>query len=134
MRLTLISCAFVLAFSTVLPAQEGDKVTIEWKFKKGDTFRYEMSMVNETELGGMEIATDMIMGQAFEVTDVKDDGTGVLKVTYDRMKFKMDGPMSVDFDSDKDKKADDAFGAIFGAMVGKSLVLHMSTKGEVVKI
>ena len=134
MRLTLLSSAFVLALSAAMPAQEGEKVTIEWKFKKGENFRYEMTMTTDMEIGGMEMSTEMIMGQAFEVQDVKEDGTGVLKVSYDRIKFKMDGPMSTDFDSDKDKKGEDAFGSLFGAMVGKSLTLHMGRKGEVVKV
>jgi hypothetical protein len=134
MRLTLLSSAFVLALSAAVPAQEGEKVTLEWKFKKGETFRYEMTMTTDMEIGGMEVGTEMVMGQAFEVTDVKDDGTGVLKVSYDRIRFKMDGPMSTDFDSDKDKTGDDAFGSLFGAMVGKSLTIHMGRKGEIVKV
>lgn len=134
MRNLCLSLAFLVAFAGGLTAQETDKVTLEWKFKKGETFRYEMTMNSDMTMGGMEIAHEMIMGQAFEVTDVTADGTGSLKVTYDRIKFKMDGPMAADFDSDKDKKADDLFGSIFGAMVGKSLTMQMNRKGEITKI
>ena len=133
MRLMSLSLAIVL-LAAAAPIQEGEKVKIEWKFKKGESFRYEMSMKNDMDIGGMEIDQEMIMGQAFEVTDVSEDGTGTLKMTYDRIKFKMDGPMSTDFDSDKDKKGEDMFGAIFGAMVGKFLTLQLNRKGEIVKI
>lgn len=134
MRLISLSLLFLVGLSGTLPAQEGDKVTLEWKFKKGESFRYEMTMNTDMSVGGMEIVQEMVMGQAFDVTDVGADGTGTLKVTYDRIKFKMDGPMAADFDSDKEKKADDLFGSIFGAMVGKSLTMQMNRKGEIVKV
>lgn len=134
MRLMSLCLAFTLCLAGSLTAQDGEKVSLEWKFKKGETFRYEMSMSIAMDLGGMEIDQEMIMGQAFEVTDLTEDGTGTLKVTYDRIKFKMDGPMSADFDSDKDKKGEDMFGAIFGAMVGKSMTLQLNRRGEVLKV
>jgi hypothetical protein len=132
MRLISLSLIPALLLSAASPQDE--KVSIEWKFKKGESFRYEMSMKIDMDIGGMEIDQEMIMGQQFEVIELTDDGVGTLKVTYDRIKFKMDGPMSTDFDSDKDKKGEDMFGSIFGAMVGKSLTMQMSRKGEVLKI
>ena len=136
MRLVTLSLAFLVALSGGLTAQDGDKVTLDWKFKKGDSLRYEMSMNMEMDFGGMEIGQEMLFRLLWEVQDVTADGTGTVKCTYERIKVKMDGgPMSSDYDSDKDKKADesDLMARIFSAFVGQSLTMQMTKGGQCLK-
>jgi hypothetical protein len=136
MRLISISAAILLCLASSLPAQEGEKVTLEWKFKKGETLRYEMSQVQNIEFSGNEMVHEMVFGMAMEITDVTTDGTGSLKMTYDRIKVKMTGPMMAsDYDSEKDKRAPegDMMGRVFAAFLGKSVTAQLSRKGECLK-
>jgi hypothetical protein len=128
----LMSLSILVA--SVLAPQEAEKVALEWKLKKGDAFRYEFTMKNEMSAAGMDNRQEMIMGQQFDVTEVTDEGLATLKVTYDRARFKMEGAMPVDFDSDKDKKPEGLFPMIFGGMVGKSFTMQMGKKGDVAKV
>lgn len=136
MRLITLSLLFVFALSGVLPAQDGEKVTIEWKFKKGDAFRYEMSQNTEMDMAGMEITQEMTFGTSWDVTDVTADGVATIKSTYDRIKMKMTGPLSSDYDSDKDKKPAEGewLSGIFAGFLGKSITFQINRKGEVLKV
>ena len=135
MRLTTWSLLFVLALSGRLPAQDGDKVAVEWRFKKGDSFRYEFTMKNEMDVGGMQIDQFILMGQLFEVTDATEDGKGTVKITYDRIKMKMEGgPMEGDYDSDTDKKPEGFLPTVFAGMKGKSISIQLGKKGDVLKV
>ena len=135
MRLIALSAAFLLCLASSLPAQEGEKVTLEWKFKKGDSHRYEISYLMEMEISGTEITQEMLMGTQMDVTDVTAEGVATLKVSYDRIKAKMSGPMNSDYDSDKDKKPGegDILGRVMSAFLGKSVSIQLTKKGECVK-
>ncbi len=126
----------VLALSLAASAQETtDKVTLLWKFKKGDKHRYETSQDNKTEVGGMEINNEMIFGYELEVVEVDDKGVATLKLTYDRVKFVMTGMMDTDYDSEKDKEApEEGLGRIMAGLNGKSFTMKLSPRGEVVAV
>jgi hypothetical protein len=135
MRLIPLCLLSLLSVSAV--AQDGEKVTLEWKLKKGDQHRYEATQVMELDAGGNEITVEMLFGLAMEVADVSADGVARLKVTYDRVRFAMSGgPMAVDYDSDKDKKAEDVdpTGRIMAGLLNKSFTLDLSRKGECLKV
>jgi hypothetical protein len=136
MRLITLSLLFVFALSGLLPAQDGEKVTIEWKFKKGDSFRYEMSQNTEMDMAGMEITQEMVFGSSWDVQDVTADGVATIKSTYDRIKMKMSGPLSADYDSSKDKKPAEGewLSGIFAGFLDKSITFQMNKKGEVLKV
>jgi len=136
MRFIALSLAFLMSVAASGPAQDGDKISLEWKFKKGDSFRYEMSQSTEMDMGGMEINQEMLFGFAWEVVDVSAEGAGTIKTTYDRVKIKMAGPMTADYDSDKDKKPGEGemLSRIMAAFVGKSITLQVGKKGEVLKV
>ncbi|HEY3225824.1 MAG TPA: hypothetical protein VGK61_02370, partial [Planctomycetota bacterium] len=67
MRLIALSVAFFLSVAASGPAQDGDKVNLEWKFKKGDSHRYEMNQTTEMDMGGMEINQEMLFGFVWEI-------------------------------------------------------------------
>ena len=136
MRLTSLSAVLVFALSASLPAQEGEKITLEWKLKKGDAHRYEVSHVMEMDFSGTEITMEMLFGLAMEVTDVTADGVAKIKTTYDRVKIVMAGPMAAEFDSDKDKKpADtDILSRLLAGFLNKSFTMDLGKKGDCLKV
>ncbi|HTF56816.1 MAG TPA: DUF6263 family protein [Planctomycetota bacterium] len=136
MRFIALSLAFLLSIAASGPAQDGDKINLEWKFKKGDSNRYELNQSTEMDIAGMEINQEMLFGLVWEIVDVNADGVGTVKTTYDRIKVKMAGPMTADYDSDKDKKpADDQMlSRVMSSFLGKSITLQVGRKGEVLKV
>lgn len=133
----------VIAMPVALHAQDEDKgrekerekVTLEWKFKKGESLRYEMGNSVETEFGGMEITQEQLFGYTMEVVEVAADGTATLKTVYDRIKFKIAGPMASEYDSAKDKEApSDSLGKLMAALLGKSITMKLNPKGEILEV
>jgi uncharacterized protein DUF6263 len=137
MRVMSFSAVLVFALSASLPAQDGEKVTLEWKLKKGDAHRYEVSHVMEMDFSGTEITMEMLFGLAVEVTDVSADGVAKIKATYDRVKVSAAGvPTAGEYDSDKDKKPaeTDALSLLLSGFVNKSFTMDLNRKGECVKV
>lgn len=136
MRLTMSVAALTLVSALAAPAQEAQKVTLEWKFAKGDKLRYEYSAKVDSDGGDFE--TETTYGLAMEVVSVDEkDGTATIKATFDRIKLKYtDGDDDVDFDSDKGKKPakDDVPATTIVALIGKPLDLKLSRRGQVLKL
>jgi len=136
MRLTSLSLLLVFALAAALPAQEARTVPLEWKLKKGDQHRYEAGHVMEMDIAGTEITMEMLFGMAMEVTEVSAEGAAKLKVTYDRVKVSMTGPMTSDYDSDKEKKAEesDILSLMLSGFLNKSFTMDITKKGECTKV
>jgi hypothetical protein len=131
MRLALL---VPLALS-VLAARPQEKLTLTHKFKKGEVVRYEMTMTSGGEFGGMEMKQEIVVGMVFEPEDVTEGGLAKVKVTYDRVKFKMEGPMESDYDSERDKEApEDTMGKVMAGMLGKSFTAQITARGEVASV
>ncbi|MBI2932111.1 MAG: hypothetical protein HYY16_10715 [Planctomycetes bacterium] len=136
--------AWPLLSLMVVPAvAQDEKVTIEWKFKKGDVVRYEMSQTAQTSMNEMEMKQEMLFGTTMETKEVDEKGAGTIEIKYDRVKVKMSGMMEVEYDSDAPKKgegeddhADPAamMAKVWGAMVGASVTAKMSPKGEILEV
>jgi hypothetical protein len=135
MRLLSLFVLFMAAAAPAYPAQDG-KVKIEWKLKKGDQLRYEAGHTMQMDFGGTEITFEMLFGLALEVSDVSGDGVAKIKITYDRAKIAVSGPMTSEFDSDKDKAPaeGDLIGGILSKLVNKSFSMDLSRKGECLKV
>ena len=137
MHRLLLSLAFAPLLVLPSSAQDGGKVKLEWKFKKGDTHRYEISTILAVEAPKAPMTQETLLGLSMEVVDVAADGTGTLKGTYDHLRFKLsfrrDG---VDFDSDRDKKQADetVVVRVLRSFVGKSITMTLSRKGECLKV
>jgi len=136
MRVMSLSAVLVFALSASLPAQDGDKVTLEWKLKKGDAHRYEISHVMEMDFSGTEITMEMLFGISMDVTDVSADGVAKIKATYDRVKVTMSGPMSAEYDSDKEKKPaeSDVLSRLLAGFLNKSFTMDLGRKGDCQKV
>ena len=119
----------------------GDQVELRFVFSKGDTHRetYIMDRTIEQKLPErtvkMEQRTEMTM--RFDVQRVNSDGSAQIKVTYESVAVKQDGPEgSLNYDSgnppapihmpDKAKP--------FAALVGEGFGMRLSHAGEIEKI
>ena len=121
------------------PAQPtGQKITLKLNLPKG-TVRKSASNVDmkmDIGIGDQPIAMNMVMGMemGFDVQDVDTDGNHTVKLTYDRMKMKMDGPVALEFDSAKKDGDFNPLTAAFGALVGQSLTMKMTPQGKITEV
>ena len=88
------------------PEPRGEKITLKLQLQKGDIRKlaHDFDMNRRVSTQGQEIEMRMQMGSRIGVVveDVDDAGLHTIKMTYDRIKFKISqGPMTVDYDSDK---------------------------------
>ena len=137
MHRLLLSLAFAPLLVLPSSAQDGGKVKLEWKFKKGDTHRYEISTTFVVDAPKTPISLDTLLGLSMEVVDVSAEGTGTIKATFDRLRYKMTAPRdSLDYDSDRDKKKPDEEVAakVLASFVGRSMTMTLSKKGECLKV
>ncbi|MHC4607006.1 MAG: DUF6263 family protein [Planctomycetota bacterium] len=137
MRMRVYVAVFSLAFvlATVTAAQEEDKVTLEWKLKKGDVLHLEIRQLAKTSVGGMENNQDVCYKQKQEVLEVDDDGVITVKSTYEAVSLKMTGLLESEYDSEKDEEPpDDLFSALLSGFVGKSFTMKMTPRGEVKEV
>ncbi len=120
-------------------APTGQKITLRLNLPKG-TVRKAASNVDmkmKIAIGDQPIAMNMAMGMemGFDVQDVDSEGIHTVKLTYDRMKMKMDGgPVALDFDSAKKDGDDNPLTAGFGALVGQSLTMKLTPQGKVTEV
>lgn len=115
-------------------AAQDEKVTLRWKFEKGQVLRYEMTQTSQTDVNGMEMSQEMLFGYTMEVVAVDDQGEAELKTTYDRVKFKMSGMMESDYDSDRDGEPADAMTRMMAAFAGKTFTMRMDVRGKIRKV
>ena len=124
-----------LALPILLAAAPQEKVKLEWKWKKGETLRYEMTQSSTTPTGAGEMKQEQLFGMTMAVEEVGGDGAGSLKVTYDRVKILMSGMMETDYDSDRDKEPPtEGTGKLMSGFLGESVTMKMSTRGEVLEV
>ncbi len=151
MKSALMSVAVAMVLwlaSSIVVAQgaeappSGEKVTIQFKWRKGDKQRYKMvqDVVMEQDAGGlglgkMEMSTTYITAQ--HVTEVDKKGTATIAVTYESLVYEIKSKfLNAKWDSSKPKDGDpdnDVVKAV-KPLVGKTFTMMMSYEGEVVEV
>ncbi len=151
-NLTLTIFAVLLAFLVTGCSQSGvagsgsdEKVTMSLDVKSGQTFKLLMSTEQDIKTKVMGMNNDAHQEMAFyvqyDVIGPKDDGTE-MKVTYNRIKYKMESAIMgtlVDYDSEKGEPAKGnpmtkAMADGMAGMIGKSFNIVMSKQGEVLSV
>jgi hypothetical protein len=135
LRATLALAALLLA-SAALEAQ----TTFKYRFKKGDTLRYDLAIVTKgttRATGGNEISgtEKQIISMSWTVDSVDDKGTAKIQVTFDRVKLIGEqDKVTVEVTSDtKDADKDPAKSMLIiaRAMAKVAGTFTMSPQGEI---
>lgn len=124
---------------TAGPAQAQQK--LRWKFKKGQTLKYEMAqkMNMTTMAAGMAIEIKMTntMDMAWKIEAIESDGTAKIAQRITRVRVTMTGgPFGkVEYDSAKKDGGGggligDQFKKIYGALVNVDMTVKMTPRGE----
>ncbi len=115
-------------------------VELRWKFKPGETVRFEttMDMLQDMEIGGQQLNSKM--SQVMEMTwQVKEAGEeqSIIDVTIDQVHFEMTPPgpgaKPIVYDSKNEAHEGPAqmMAPLFGAMTGQPMRLTVTPLGEV---
>jgi hypothetical protein len=132
----------VLAAGIGLGGSAQAQTTLRWKFKDGDTQRFNMIQRTESQATvgeqKIEMTQEMSMDLSWKVAKVDADGTATIEQTIDRVKMMMDGQVGrMSFDSrdpDASEGPEQAIApmrTMFEAMVGKPFISVMTPRGEI---
>lgn len=123
-----------VAVSTAVEAH-----SLHLRLEKGDTYKFttetERTITKWIDGNETEEVVTLALTQTVKVVSVKDDGAATIRVTYDRVAIKCkndDG--DYEFDSDNPPDEPDFVANLFSALVGQSLDVKVSAKGEIVDI
>jgi hypothetical protein len=122
--------------SQAIPASGA--IQIRTHLKAGDDYLVNYDMVqeiNQFPLGMQQTIRQHIVTD-FDYRVVKVDSRGVadVKITYVKIVFEMKMPFAtLAYDSTKPRQEGDLMSEMFGALVGKSFVFKMDSKGHVLK-
>ncbi len=112
MRYFTVAAVVALAFATSAAGQESPKVSLGWKFSKGETLRYEVNSLYEVT-GASAQSRDGVLLLALQVTEVGKDGNASLKVTIEKCT---------------------SGGVSYTKLAGKSFTMSMSRLGQVSEV
>lgn len=118
--------------TVVLLVLPQEKVELRWKFQKGQEFRYRMTQKSTIDMAGVTMEQTMRMTLAYQVEEVSEDGTASLKIKYESVAAKSEGPVEYDYDSERDKEAPKNPALVpMARMVGLSLQMKMEPTGRI---
>jgi hypothetical protein len=128
----------VAAFAGV--AAKAADPALRWKFRAGDSVRYEFNQKNEftVKANGQEMvnSTDLTFGMTWKVKSVGADGAGEIAMVINRVQAKIQvGGQTIKYDSNEEKPADDpsskALDAVYRPAVGQEYALKIDPRGQV---
>lgn len=121
---------------SIQPAK--DSVLLKFNFQKGKTYNYTMMLDAVRKKGDRKMGTMMKWNYDMQVVD-ESKGLKTLKTTYKRIDMTMDAgdDQKMDFSSEKEVDAMDFMqmpSKMFGIIKGKSFIMQVNQKGEVVSV
>ena len=134
----------VLSFVANVQAQSGD--TLAWKFTKGDAMAVEFQQTQNAQtridVRDRTLESELILGVAWKVTDVADNGNATIEQTIERLRIKTGTPggtikKTVDIDT---ASADRLTGISRSVMkqiqtlIGLKFMVVMTPAGEIVSV
>lgn len=120
----------------------GEKIKLELKLEKGQTFNRVQKMEQEVSMTMMGMANDVQQDMDFyfkqEVMSVNEAGVAEIKVTYERVVYNIYMSMlgtSMEYDSDKDKEASgNPMAEALKPLIGSTITMMLDKNGQVVDV
>jgi len=120
-------------------AQGAEKVELRLRLKKGDVYHVKQSVeqkiTQEFQGQKMEIAQTFGFGYLYVVQEVDPESTATIKITYDSVAMKQDGPMGhVEYDSTHPPGPVPMQAKAFAGMLGLGFTMKITPEGEVKEV
>jgi len=135
----LVFCGQLSAGRAAAGADDAGKTKLELRLRAGDTYKMRMTIdqkISQT-IGGRTIDMNQTMGMGFAcaVQQVDGQGNATLKVTYDSIVFKQDGPIGkTEYDSAKPPATVPAAAKGLAALLGQGFTITVTPAGHVTKV
>ncbi|GAC1474876.1 MAG: hypothetical protein NVSMB9_26100 [Isosphaeraceae bacterium] len=119
-----------------------EKAALRWKFKEGETLRYEFFQRNEIKIRAgdkeTENKTELTIDMSWKVKEVASDGAASILLKIDRARVVIQsGPQKTLYDSnDREASNDPAsqiLNTVYRAAVGQDYALKVDSRGKVVE-
>jgi hypothetical protein len=130
----------ILLIGNALPAESA---TLRWKFTAGETLHYKMDQKTTTTMkpAGREIKTivTQTIDSRWVVKSVAADGSAMISMTFDRIRNKVESPLSkMEYDTSEKREPEGPAGAMLvkplKALVGAEFKFKLSPQGEITDI
>lgn len=135
-----LSPSILAAFAalSLLPAQEGKKLTINPKAGEVANYRHTQTATQTMEAMGQESTNETVTDLEVKIDEVKPDGTVHATVTWKRIRGSMGGPAAMEFDTAK-KDGEEAPGLegvldAYHALVGAKQKVIYDATGDVKEV
>ena len=121
---------------SALPAEAA---TLRWKFTAGETLHYQMNQKTTTIMkpAGREIKTlvTQTIDSTWVVKSVGDDGSAMISMTFDRIRNKVESPLSkFEYDTAEKREPEGQAGAVLvktlKALVGVEFKFKLNPSGR----
>ena len=137
-KIATILLIFVAALScSDKISKKNAKLDLKLNLEKGDQFKIKMS-TDQTiiqNMNNIKQKIDQKIGLVYQIDVLKVDDNKVaeLKITYKSGKFEMNGPIKVNYDSEKSKGKVNPLAIGFASVIGKSFFLKVNHKGKILE-
>ncbi len=139
----LLAVATVLAVLVLLSsatARAGDdKINFAFHLEEGQSYKLlvttDQEILQQVQGREMKVRQTLGIGYTFAVTDVDDEGTATIDVTFGPVSTKVDTSMGT-FEYDSEDPPDEVPmpAQNMAALLGKSFTMKLTTKGEVAEV
>ncbi len=136
----ILTILVLLSSSTAHAA--ADKLDLKFHLEKGKSYKLLITIEQNIVvwIGGAEQETKHTLGigQTFKVTDVDEEGTATLEVTFGPMSMKLEGSTgTIEYNSDDPPDSIEEVplaARAFALMVGRTFTMKMTPEGRVLEI
>ena len=136
-RSAMFATLMLLAVSHSAVAADRIELTMNLQPGESHTMVLDVDQTINQNMMGQQIKMDQLIGMTmtYAGTDRPSENGGVwVEVSYDRVRFKMSGPMPVDYDSQGGGANNNPMAQGFAALVGQKLAMEFLPNGDVPNI
>ncbi|MGI4870161.1 MAG: DUF6263 family protein [Janthinobacterium lividum] len=124
----------LVGFSQNAGIKKDGSVSLKFNFKPNSKFSYSSQTVQNIDMQGNKMMQDITMGSTFAVQTGQGSSKD-LHMTYSRVAMNMDaGGQKMVYDSQDPATKSSPLAAMMGGMIGKSLDITVTDKGEVTAV
>lgn len=130
----LMAALMAFLISPVAGAADSIELTMNMQPGQSKTLVLDIDQKISQNMMGQQMQMDQLIGMTMTYTalDRPSDNGGVwIEINYDRIRFKMGGMMSVDFDSDVPGENNNPMAQSFAALVDQKLTMEFLPNGDV---
>lgn len=133
----VVACGVGAAAAGVWQPGDGEKVALRYTWEAGSPRVYRMTQKTESSsvmpggMGEQKMSQTQVMRLRMVPKEIDDAGIATIEATVDAVRFSLEGPMSVEYDSeDPAAKAEHPAARLMAALVGSAFTFTLTPAGD----